>query len=89
LVGIQNSLGSPRVAVVRLDANQAQTVGLTLLEYRTQFTHLPTTGAIVGDTFYYITNSQFDHYQDGKLLRTDELVPNTVAKVSLVQPSDK
>lgn len=89
MVGIQNSLGSPRVAVVRLDANRAQTVGLTLLEYRTQFTQLPTTGAIVGDTFYYITNSQFDHYQDGKLLRPDDLVPITVAKVSLVRPSDK
>jgi len=77
------------VAVVRLDANRAQGVGLTLLQYRTQFTQLPTTGAIVGDTFYYITNSQFDHYQGGKLLRPDELMPITVAKVSLVQPRDK
>lgn len=89
LVGIQNSLGSPRVAVIRLDASRSHTVGLTLLEYRTQFTRLPTTGAIVGDTFYYITNSQIDHYQDGKLLKPDELVPITVAKVGLVQPGDK
>jgi hypothetical protein len=59
------------------------------LEYRTRFTPLPTTGAIVGDTFYYITNSQLDHDQDGKLLRPDELVAITVAKVSLVQPSDQ
>lgn len=47
LVGIQNSLGSPRVAVIRLDASRARAVGLMVLEYRTQFTQLPTTGAIL------------------------------------------
>ena len=83
LVGVQNSLGSPRVALVRLSADRTQTAGITLPEYRTQFTQLPTTGAVVGDTFYYITNSQFDHYQDGKLLKPNELAPIVVAKVAL------
>ena len=63
-------------------------IGLTLLEHRTELTQLPTTGAIVGDTLYYITNIQIDHYKDGKLLNPDELVPIVVAKVNLVQPAD-
>jgi hypothetical protein len=88
LVGVQNSLGSPRVVAVRLNVNRSQTIGLMLLEYRTELTQLPTTGAIVGDTLYYITNSQIDHYKDSKLLKPEELAPIVVAKVKLVEPSE-
>jgi hypothetical protein len=55
-----------------------------VLEYRTKYSQLPTTGALVGDTFYFITNSQIDHYKNGKLLNPEGLVPIVVAKVDLV-----
>lgn len=87
LVGVQNSLGSPRIVVARLNDSRSEATALTVLEYRTRFTQLPTTGALVGDTFYFITNSQIDHYRNGKLLNPEGLVPIVVAKVDLVEPS--
>jgi hypothetical protein len=83
LVGVQNSMGSPRVVMVRLDNTRTEATALKVLERRTQYTQLPTTGAIVGDTFYYITNTQIDHYQGGKLLHPETLAPIVVAKVEL------
>jgi hypothetical protein len=83
LVGVQNSMGSPRVVIVQLDNTRTEATALKVLERRTQYTQLPTTGAIVGDTFYYITNSQIDHYQGGKVLHPETLAPIVVAKVAL------
>jgi SMP-30/Gluconolactonase/LRE-like region len=83
LVGVQNSMGSPRVVVVRLDSARTKAIELNVLEYRTEYTQLPTTGAVVGDSFYYITNSQIDHYQRGKVLHAEALAPIVVAKVEL------
>jgi hypothetical protein len=83
LVGVQNSLGSPRVVIVQLDAARTQATTLKVLERKTQFTQLPTTGAIAGDSFYYITNSQIDHYQNGTVLHPETLAPIVVAKVKL------
>jgi hypothetical protein len=83
LVGVQNSMGSPRVVVVRLDSARTKAIELNVLEYRTEYTQLPTTGAVVGDSFYYITNSQIDHYQRGKVLHPETLAPIVVGKVEL------
>jgi hypothetical protein len=83
LVGVQNSMGSPRVVVVHLDTDRIKAIELNVLEYRTEFTQLPTTGAVVGDSFYYITNSQIDHCQRGKVLHAETLAPIVVAKVEL------
>jgi hypothetical protein len=83
LVGVQNSMGSPRVVMVQLDNTRTEATALKVLERKTQYTQLPTTGAIVGDTFYYITNSQIDHYQGGKVLHPETLAPIVVAKVEL------
>jgi len=85
LVGIQNSMGSPRVVVIRLDPTRTRAIGLKVLEYRSRFAKLPTTGTIVGDTLYYMTNSQVDHYRDGKIVNPDKLVPIDVARVDLVE----
>jgi hypothetical protein len=83
LVGVQNSMGSPRVVIVQLANTRTEATALKVLERQTQYTQLPTTGAIVGDTFYYITNSQIDHYRDGKVLHPETLAPIVVAKVEL------
>jgi DNA-binding beta-propeller fold protein YncE len=83
LVGVQNSMGSPRLVMVQLDNTRTEATALKVLERKTQCTQLPTTGAIVGDTFYYITNSQIDHYQGGKVSYPETLAPIVVAKVEL------
>jgi hypothetical protein len=72
-----------KLLAARLDATQTRAISLDVLERRTQFTQLPTTGAVVGDTFYYITNSQIDHFQNGKVLHPETLAPIVVAKVEL------
>ena len=74
---------------MRLDTTRTKAMELNVLEYRTEYTQLPTTGAMVGDSFYYITNSQIDHYQHGKVLHAETLTPIVVAKVGLVQPDSK
>jgi hypothetical protein len=83
LVGVQNS---PRIVVARLNDSRIEVTALTVLEHRTRYTQLPTTRAVVGDTFYFITNSQIDHYRNGKLLNPEGLVPIVLAKVDLVEP---
>jgi hypothetical protein len=58
LVGVQNSLGSPRIVVARLNDGRTEVTALTVLEYRTKYTQLPTTGAVVGDTFYFLLTAR-------------------------------
>jgi hypothetical protein len=55
-----------------------------VLEYRTPFTdETPTTGAIAGDDFYFISNSQVDNIQDGEILDSSKLRPIRIGVVRL------
>ncbi|HEY6931239.1 MAG TPA: hypothetical protein VJA66_16320, partial [Thermoanaerobaculia bacterium] len=72
---MQNGIGPARVVVFRLSADQNRVTQTTVLEYRTPLTdETPTTGAIAGESFYFISNSQVD-IQDGKILDLSKLSP--------------
>jgi hypothetical protein len=43
----------------------------------------PTTGAIAGEDFYFICNSQVDNIQDGKILDPSKLSPVRIGVVRL------
>src|SRR5262249_6166114 len=59
LVAVQNGIGPARVVVFKLSQDQNRVIESTILEYRTPLTdETPTTGAIAGDDFYFISNSQ-------------------------------
>jgi len=73
LVGVQNGIGSPRVAAFRLAADGLSVKQSAILEYRSQQTVLPTTGAIHGNDFYFIANSQIDNLNDDKVLDATRL----------------
>jgi SMP-30/Gluconolactonase/LRE-like region len=73
LVGIQNGIGSPRVAVFRLSKDGLRVTQTTVLENRSALTSLPTTGAIKGNDFYFIVNSQIDNMNDDKVLDKTKL----------------
>src|SRR5277367_2375696 len=54
LIGIQNGIGSPRVAAFRLSNDGLRVTRTTGLENRSNFCVLPTTGAIRGSDFFFI-----------------------------------
>ncbi|MGH9677497.1 MAG: SMP-30/gluconolactonase/LRE family protein, partial [Candidatus Acidiferrum sp.] len=54
LVAVQNAIGSPRIVMFRLSKDGLGVTETTVLEYRSQYTREPTTGAIRGNDFYFI-----------------------------------
>ena len=85
LVGVQNGIGSPRVAMFRLSKDGSRIVQTTVLENRSPFTILPTTGAIKGNDFYFIANSQLDNLNGDRILDTTRLERVRIAVVHLQQ----
>jgi hypothetical protein len=83
LIAVQNGIGSPRVAAFKLSKDGTSVTRTTVLENRTQFTMLPTTGAIRGNDFYFIANSQIDNLNGDKIMDVTKLAPVRIAVVRL------
>jgi hypothetical protein len=83
LIAIQNGIGSPRVAAFRLSRDGLRVTQTTVLENRTVFTVLPTTGAIRGNDFYFIANSQIDNLNGDHVMDVTKLEPVRIAVVRL------
>jgi len=83
LIAIQNGIGSPRVATFKLSEDASRVTHTTILEYRTMLTSLPTTGALRGSDFYFITNSHMDNLLNNVIRDTTLLEPVRIAVVSI------
>jgi sugar lactone lactonase YvrE len=83
LIAVQNGIGTPRIAAFQLSSNGLHVTKTTVLEYRSRFTVLPTTGAIKGDDFYFIENSQLDNLNGDRVLDVTKLEPVRIAKVRI------
>jgi len=83
LIAVQNGIGSPRVAAFKLSDDSTRVTRTTVLENRSQFTSLPTTGAIRGSDFYFISNSHIDNLNGDKILDPTQLEPVRIAVVHL------
>ncbi|MGH9743597.1 MAG: hypothetical protein ACRD51_14725 [Candidatus Acidiferrum sp.] len=83
LIGIQNGIGSPRVASFRLSSDGLRVTRTTVLENRSHFCVLPTTGAIFGSDFFFIANSQIDNINDDKVMDVTRLEPVRVGVLRL------
>jgi hypothetical protein len=83
LIAIQNGIGSPRVAAFKLSKDGNRVTQTSVLENRTQFTALPTTGALRGNDFYFIANSQIDNLNGDKVMDVTKLAPVRIAVVRL------
>jgi len=83
LIAVQNGIGSPRVAAFKLSPDGSRVTQTKVLENRTQFTTLPTTGAIRGNLFYFVANSQIDNLNDDKIMDVTALAPVRIAVVPL------
>jgi hypothetical protein len=79
LIAVQNGIGSPRVAAFKLSKDGNRVAQTIVLENRTQFTTLPTTGAIRGNDFYFITNSQIDNLNGDKVMDVTRLAAVRIA----------
>jgi hypothetical protein len=56
---------------------------VTVLENHTPFTTLPTTGAIRGNDFYFIANSQIDNRNGETIMDVTKLAAVRIAVVRL------
>jgi hypothetical protein len=81
LIAVQNGIGSPRIAAFRLSKDGLRVTQTTVLENRTTFTVLPTTGALRGSDFYFIANSQIDNLNGDHVMDTTKLQPVRIAVV--------
>ena len=83
LIGIQNS--ARRVARFVLNKTLDKVDRVEVLEaHNPLFAGMPTTGTLVGDTLYYVANSQLNAVgPDGKFLPADKLRETTVLRVRL------
>ena len=83
LIAIQNGIGSPRVAAFKLSKDGNRVTETSVLENHTQFTVLPTTGALHGNDFYFIANSQIDNLNGNKVMDVTKLAAVRIAVVRL------
>jgi hypothetical protein len=83
LIGIQNSLGSARVAEFRLSADGARVTSATVLENGSNFVGSPTTGAIEGSRFYFMSNTHIDDFKNGKIVDPQVLEPVRIGVLDL------
>ncbi len=83
LIAIQNDIGSPRIAAFRLAKDGSRVTQTIVLENRTVFTVLPTTGAIRGNDFYFIANSQVDNLNGDHVMDVTKLEPIRIGVVRL------
>lgn len=83
LVAIQNGIGSPRIAAFELSSDGLHITKTEILENRSPYTALPTTGAIRGNQFYFIVNSQIDNLNGDRILDVTTLAPVRIGVLEL------
>jgi hypothetical protein len=83
LIAVQNGIGQPRIVAFRLNRDNTSVTQTTVLENRTSFTKLPTTGALRDNDFYFITNSGVDNLDGARILDVTKLEPTRIAVVHL------
>jgi len=84
LIAVQNGYGPNRIVYLALAADGKSVTAGKLLEYRSSNLDLPTTGAILNGSFYYMVNTQINHEQDGKLKNAEHLQPVRIAVLKLL-----
>ncbi len=67
LVGVQNSLGAPRIVRFEVAPSARAVFKAEVLEAGNPLWRIPTTGAFLGDEYLYIGNSSLDARRDGEV----------------------
>jgi sugar lactone lactonase YvrE len=84
LISIQNTVGKGRIVRLTLDEKQEKVTHTKILENQNPDYAIPTTGTIVKNYLYFISNSQLDKFDDkGKLPPIDKLQETKILKLEL------
>ncbi len=84
LVGIQNGAMPARVVRFRLDASGTRVTRQDVIDRNTGVADEPTIGTIVGNTFVYVANSQWEKYDDnGVRVTGTRLAPAVLLELPL------
>ncbi len=75
LIAVQNGVQPFRITRLRLSKTDGRIESLDYLEKATPHLAEPTLGTIVKDTFYFVANSPWGHYEEGKLNSEKALKP--------------
>ena len=87
LIGVQHLPGLEQVARYDLTPDGRSIAHVTVLERGDSLLHLPTTGAIVSDQFYYIANSHYDRLGDDDRLAPVSRIPAPLSTVRVLDLS--
>lgn len=69
LIAVQNGVHPERIAVFALSPNGERVVGCRVLERGNPLFDIPTTGAVAGDAFYYMANTQLRALAPGNIVQ--------------------
>ena len=83
LVGVQNGIGAPRVAQFTLNKAGDGIEAIKILENRSRYLEIPTTGALVERDLYLIANSQLRTLHEGKIIDPAKLKPVYILKMKV------
>ena len=83
LLGVQYGAGSFRVARWHLSPDGLTVTSTEILEHRTPLVSFPTTGAIAGENFYFISNTGIGNLKDDKIVDPKKLEAIHIAVVPL------
>ncbi len=82
-LGVQYGTGAYRVMRWRLSPDGRKVTASEVLERRTDLVSDPTTGAVLGDNFYFLANTGIYNLEDDKIVDPAKLEPVHVAVVPL------
>jgi SMP-30/Gluconolactonase/LRE-like region len=83
LIAVQNGIGAPRVAQFTLNKAGDSVEAKKILENRSKYLEIPTTGAIANGDFYLIANSQLRMLHEGNIIDPAKLKPVYILKMKL------
>lgn len=78
LIGIQNGVRAPRVIAMALSRDGLGITRVDLLDRNLPIADQPTIGALAGDDFLYVANSQWEQYDDAGNLRPGAVLSEPV-----------
>jgi sugar lactone lactonase YvrE len=82
-LGVQYGTGSYRVMRWQLSPGGRKVTASEILEHRTDLVSDPTTGAVLGDNFYFIANTGIYNLEDDKIVDPAKLEPVHIAVVAV------
>lgn len=83
LIGIQNVSFPESIIQYHLSNDFTEIKSATVLAFNEKVFNIPTTGAVVGDEFFFIANSQLDAYENGVINNSATLSETVIASVNL------